>query len=51
MFRTALVQSSKGTVSFVEVEQLEREADHYRGYVMSGATNKIHIFVEHKYSY
>ena len=40
MFRTALVQSSNGTVSFVEAEQLEREA---------GATNEIHIFVDHKY--
>jgi hypothetical protein len=51
VFRTALVQSSKGTISFAEAKQLEREADHYRGYAMSGATNKIRIFVDHKYIY
>jgi len=48
MFRTAQVQSSKVTVSLAVAEQLERAVDHYRGYVMSGATNKIHKFVEHK---
>jgi hypothetical protein len=49
VFKMTLVQSSRGTVSFAEAKQLEREADHYR--VMSGATNKIHIFVDHKYIY
>jgi len=51
VFRMALVQSSNGTVSFAEAKQLEREADHYRSYVMSGANNKIHISVDHKYIY
>jgi hypothetical protein len=45
------VQSSNDTISFVEAEQLEREADPYRDYVMSGATNKIHIFIDYKYIY
>jgi hypothetical protein len=45
------VQSSKGRVSLAEAEQLERETDHYRAYVMSGANNKIDTFVDNKYSY
>jgi hypothetical protein len=44
------MQSSKVIVSFAEVEQLEREAEHYRAYVMIGATNKIDKFVSKKYS-
>jgi hypothetical protein len=51
MFRTTLVQSSMGTVYFPEAEQLEREPNHYRAYVMIGATNKIHKFVDHRCSY
>jgi len=51
MFRTALVRSSKGTVSSAEAEQLAREVDHYTGYIMSGAANKIRKVVEHKYGY
>jgi hypothetical protein len=51
VFRMALVQSSNGTVSFAEAKRLKREADHYRSYVISRGTNKIHIFVDHKYIY